>query len=82
MPEARLAILGQILGPHEGYWSVDCIQSGLGQRLREIGRDLHLVETVQVYLGGRSASVIIERIQKGSQAFGALVDSLDKAQGG
>ena len=61
-----------------GHYSVDCIQSGLGQKLREIGRDLHLVETMQVYMdGGRSVSAIVERIQKGHQAFDALIESLN-----
>jgi hypothetical protein len=66
-----------------GYYNIDCIQHGLGEMLRQIGHDLHLVETMRVYMdGGRSASAIVKRIQKGNQSFGALIEPLSKAQAG
>lgn len=61
-----------------GYYNVDCIQSGLEEKLREIGHDLHLVETMPIYMdGGRSASAIVERIRKSNDRFEKLVGSIN-----
>jgi hypothetical protein len=60
-----------------GYYNVDCVQSGLCQKLRDIGHNLHLVETMQVCMdGGRSAAAIAERVQKCNQEFGKLLQSI------
>ena len=60
-----------------GLYNVDCIQTGLGDALQRIGHDLHLVETMQVsFDGGQSRAAIVDRIQKGSQALGTIIDSL------
>ena len=60
-----------------GYYNVDAIQPGLSHKCIEIGRNLHLVETMPVFIdGGRSLSAVIERIQKSSEALTALVGQL------
>lgn len=64
-----------------GYFNVDCIQSGLGNKLREIGKDLHLVETLRVsHFGDYSSLKIVERIQKDNQTFGAIIGSLHQSE--
>jgi hypothetical protein len=62
-----------------GYCNIDAIQSGLAQRVREIGQDLHLIEMMPVYCdGGRSVQAIVDRIRKNAGDLTELVDSLDR----
>jgi hypothetical protein len=62
-----------------GHYNIAAIQSGLAERVREIGRDLHLIETMQVYCdGGRSVQAIVDRIRKDAGDLTELVGSLNK----
>ncbi len=76
--QSEAARLGRTIA-QIGYFNVDRIHPGLAGSLREIGHDLHLVETMQVFAdGGRSASAIAERIQKNCQSFDELLDSMGR----
>jgi hypothetical protein len=60
-----------------GHHDVDAIRKGLGERLREIGSDLHLVETARIVCdGGRSVQAIIDRVRQGREHLDALVQEL------
>ncbi len=60
-----------------GHHDVDAIRKGLAERLREIGRDLHLVETARIACdGGRSVQAVIDRIRQGRERLAALVQDL------
>lgn len=49
---------------HLGYLPLDAIRDGLGETVREVGHDLHLIETAQIYMdGGKSVRAIIDRIK-------------------
>ena len=62
-----------------GHYNIDAIQPGLGDKVREIGRDLHLIETMPVYCdGGRSVQAIVDRIRKDAGELTELVNALDK----
>lgn len=62
-----------------GYYNLDCIQTGLSAHLIDIGRDLHLLETMEVYMdGGQSEATIVDKIKTGSQQFSAVLDLLSK----
>ena len=64
-----------------GNYSIDGLQAGLSKRLLEIGRDLHLVETMQVYLdGGRSVAAVVDRVQKNSKELSELSEALTKSK--
>jgi hypothetical protein len=64
-----------------GHYDIDAIRPGLGQRVREIGRDLHLIETMQVFCdGGRSVQAIVDRIRKDASDLTELMDSLNTRQ--
>lgn len=63
-----------------GYYNVDGIQAGLAERVRAIGRELHLVETMRLAMdGGRSMEAIIERVQSGHDQLNKLIGDLDNA---
>ncbi|MBI1903658.1 MAG: hypothetical protein HYS13_21355 [Planctomycetia bacterium] len=60
-----------------GHYNIDELKSGLGEQVRAIGRDLHLVETMSVYCdGGRSVAAIVERVRQNAGVLGALVGGL------
>jgi hypothetical protein len=62
-----------------GHYNIDAIQSGLGQKVWEIGRELHLIETMPVYCdGGRSVRAIVDRMKKNAAELTELVNSLNK----
>jgi hypothetical protein len=59
-----------------GSYDVDRLQPSLSERLQHLGRDLHLVETMQVFCdGGRSVNAIVERVKRGAGALTELAKS-------
>lgn len=62
-----------------GHYNIDAIQPCLAQRVRENGRDLHLIEMMPTYCdGGRSVQAIVDRIRKDAGELAELVNSLDR----
>ena len=60
------------------HYNIDPIQPGLTQKVRQVGRELHLIETMQVYMdGGISIQAIVDRIKKTSGELTALVTTLN-----
>lgn len=52
------------------YYDIEALHKGLSQELREIGRDLHLVETMRICMdGGRSLQAVVERVRKAHEEF-------------
>lgn len=59
------------------FYKVDELHAGIGEQIHEIGRDLHIIETIQlVSEGPDSPSAIVQRIQRGSNTLAGLVESL------
>lgn len=57
-----------------GHYRVDQISSGLGEKLRSIGRRLHLVETVTIYAdGGLSLQAIADTVSQCATELEALL---------
>jgi len=47
------------------YYNIESLQVGINDKLRTIGKNLHLIETIRIYLdGGQSIRAIIERVTK------------------
>jgi hypothetical protein len=60
------------------YYNIDVIQPSLSEKVREVGRDLHLIETMRVYCdGGRSVRAIVERIKKNSDELTSLAEAMN-----
>lgn len=60
-----------------GHYNLDCIQNGLSKKLLNIGRNLHLVETIEIFAdGGRSERKIVETIQMASKQFDKVLTSV------
>lgn len=61
-----------------GQFELDTIQTGLGTRLSEIGRNLHLVGVSLDYVGGmgRAHEKTAENLERFAGEFGRLVDGL------
>lgn len=61
------------------YYKVDELLKGLAERLRPIGKELHLVETMPLYMdGGRSMQAILDRIETQQQALNQLIAELSQ----
>jgi hypothetical protein len=59
------------------YYNIDTLQNGLGQRLQQIGKKLHLVETMRIYMdGGRSIEAVTEHVMNQHQELETLVSKL------
>jgi hypothetical protein len=63
-----------------GHYNLDRITPGLGERLRRIGRPLHLAEFVQVYLGGEGLEELLGPIRDGASALTEIVNTLPKGR--
>lgn len=64
-----------------GHHDIDSIRAGLGRELRELGRDLHVVETMPVYAdGGISVQAIIDSIRQGRDRLSALASAITVSQ--
>jgi len=62
-----------------GHYNIDAIQPGLAERVRHVGRDLHLIETMRVSCdGGRSVRAIVARIKKNSDELAELAETLNQ----
>jgi hypothetical protein len=59
------------------YYGIDSVKPALSQELRAIGRDLHLIETAQLYMdGGQSVRAILARVNAAAARLHALVETL------
>ena len=74
--QAEVGEIGYIL-LRASYYNVDSLRDGLSKELRDVGRDLHLVETMQVYMdGGASVQAICNRVKQGCTYLNKIVASL------
>lgn len=54
------------------YYNLDSLGVNFTQQLQSVARDLHLVETMRLYMdGGRSVQAVADRVSKGSEALDA-----------
>jgi hypothetical protein len=61
-----------------GYYQIDRIHPGLGQKLHMIGRELHLLETTKRYLdGGRSVEAIKATVSQCADELEALIADIE-----
>jgi hypothetical protein len=59
-----------------GYYNIDSLQDGLGEKLRYLGKNLHLIETKRIYMdGGRSIRTIVEEVKKLNQDLEGIIKS-------
>ena len=50
---------------------------GIQEKLTSIGRDLHLVETMRLYMdGGQSSQAILDKISSSNSSLNQLIDQL------
>ncbi len=62
-----------------GYFQIDVINPGLGEALRRVGRELHLTETMEIYMdGGVTVKAIVDRIKSSSEELTELVGQIVK----
>jgi hypothetical protein len=60
-----------------GHFKIDRMKPGLGEAVRKLGRELHLIETAQIFCdGGASVQAIVERIRSASETLTKLVGEL------
>ncbi len=65
-----------------GHYGVDALSQGLGERLRAVGRDLHLIETMRLYMdGGRSLQAVTDAVQRGAQRLTDVTETLRQRDG-
>lgn len=58
-------------------YNIDSLGDGIKESLTEVGRSLHLVETVTIYMdGGASVKAIVERISQSSVDLDHIVESI------
>lgn len=57
--------------------NISSLRDGIDKKLQEVGRNLHLVETMRICLdGGRSLNAIIEKVKNCSSELSQMVSSL------
>jgi hypothetical protein len=68
-----------ILLLRDSQFNLDSLAQGLSARLRDVGRTLHLVETMPLYPdGGKSVQAILDRVQHGCSELEQIASSLGK----
>jgi len=61
-------------------YNIDVLGEGIREKLTSIGRDLHLVETMRLYMdGGKSLQAILSKISDSNDSLGQLVDQLQSS---
>jgi len=59
------------------HYNLDLLKVGINEELYEIGRELHLLETMRIYMdGGTSINIIISKIAELTRKLYAVVKSL------
>jgi|AntAceMinimDraft_10_1070366.scaffolds.fasta_scaffold07609_4 AraC-like DNA-binding protein len=59
------------------YYNLDLLKVGINKELYEIGKELHLLETMRIYMdGGTSINIIISKISELSRKLYTVVKSL------
>jgi ATP-dependent DNA helicase RecG len=60
-------------------YNIDALGEGIKEKLTSIGRDLHLVETMRLYMdGGKSLQAILYKISDSNDSLGQLADQLQQ----
>jgi len=61
------------------HYQIDDLLEGLSERLRAIGRRLHLIETMQLFLdGGRSVRAVCDAVQQGADELAQVATELQE----
>jgi hypothetical protein len=61
-------------------YNIDVLGEGIKEKLTSIGRDLHLVETMRLYMdGGKSLQAILNKISDSNDSLANLVDQLQSS---
>ena len=61
-------------------YNIDVLGEGVKEKLTTIGRDLHLVETMRLYIdGGKSMQAILDKISDSNDSLLQLVDQLQSS---
>ena len=61
-------------------YNIDVLGEDINEKLTSIGRDLHLVETMRLYMdGGKSLQAILVKISDSNDSLGQLVDQLQSS---
>jgi hypothetical protein len=62
------------------YYNLSAIQEGLAERVHSIGRELHLVETMPLYMdGGRSMQAALERVNREQELLREVVTEVEQS---
>lgn len=65
------------------YYRIESLGEGIRDRLRDVGRSLHLTETMRLYLdGGASVNAVIAHVVDCQRKLSAIEQSLDYPTGG
>lgn len=60
-----------------GHFKIDRLKPGLGEMVRKLGRELHLIETARIVCdGGASVRAVVERIRSASGSLTQLIGEL------
>lgn len=62
-----------------GHYNIDSIRPGLGNSLRRIGRQLHLVDTVQMYADMDGLQQIVGTVRQSNEQLTSLLAELQRA---
>jgi ATP-dependent DNA helicase RecG len=61
------------------YYNIERLGEGIREQLKDVGRTLHLTETMRLYMdGGMSVQAIVNRIDSCSKTLSSIAQSLDK----
>lgn len=76
--QSEVSDLGKVI-LQISHYNIQTVDKQLLQELREIGRDLHLVETMRLHMdGGHSANAVVERITTCSNRLKSVVQQLSE----
>lgn len=74
----EVAILGRNV-TRLSYWGLDREPVNLVQRLRKVGRELHVLETLRITSGGLELATLLDGIRNGSRELQDIVEGLSVA---
>ena len=74
--QSEASNLGHVIA-RISYYNINPLGDGLKTKLRNVGRLLHLTETMRLYMdGGMSVRAVLERVHSCSEEMGAIADKL------
>lgn len=63
------------------YYNIDPLGENIRERLKDVGRILHLTETMRLYMdGGQSMQAVVDRIEDCSRRLVSIVQSFDQRE--